>query len=648
MKDEISFSTVRASSFNSSVVDVDFQTKKEDRFVQNHLITESKQGSSIYSQAYEMIDLKEESYFKANILHSKQSVCPSNKESEAPNQYKRKVSSSRLGGESDSKILKQNLQADQYSSEPTKLKDSPQGQVIEIALSYKEKGQESKMILQKSSDLLKICPDIMNLNQKAESQCNFEIVNKPDKTSSLIIHIPDQFCEEIIVLYINFVNSLSINKTIQIHTSNIIQLLKLSEFFRNTRTTQHLLKEIICYHINRTNSFFLLNYSHSKLLSKTTFSNQEEYIQDLWFDVFISSLDCYSHNLSNLIENDFDQLCSISENLLEEILDRYLQNYYSILKDSNTKRDIMKDDLIGKFTVQDQIIQILLHLRSKKDLFEFIASEILSLKISENERLSEYIEFKAKIDEGCSPISSCSSLVCHYQVQAEKYTKTIFNEEIIDVQGFASICKFKITTFNKISDDCLYMNIEALFDDTHSISLACLLCCVWIEGQETMSQISFRMLSRKSDSNKFQGFCGGGFTKMISKQPVNLCLQLKPSFKIIYATNYILNAVHKLDLQMARVLDKSSAKCLLYNLKEKPNSCVRLLFAWLTCDLNLNEDVVDLIHIISWPGVEKKLLWEFVIKFYSTFKSSDSTIKLLKNALESSTKSIRSIFSLYI
>jgi len=96
------------------------------------------------------------------------------------------------------------------------------------------------------------------------------------------------------------------------------KLLQISYFFQNTSLVSMIIYKEIIPNLNNENSINFLEDAHSKLSVYT------EEVDQVWFDLFVASLNYVSLNFLFFLTNKFESLISINKLLIEEIVEKYI------------------------------------------------------------------------------------------------------------------------------------------------------------------------------------------------------------------------------------------------------------------------------------------------------------------------------------
>ena len=469
---------------------------------------------------------------------------------------------------------------------------------------------------------------------------------------------------------------ISINLIINKYKANIANLIQISEFFENSSFSKILIKECIFaknkekenmrnidHTLNISNSVILLHISFNKLReinssnkSKKVDINIEEDLENIWFELFMNTLDIIGKNLDFFFSsknkiNDYshNQLWSLDKKIIDEIFEKF--SYNLISKNYEVKININeiinanlienKDNTI-ELNILNEIVNFLIQQRNQKDFFYLLSNEYLRiiseeninelynlpnptfiLKININEIDDYYEEYS---------LNNLFSLNDNFKIILIVYYKK--NEDSFNVS-------IKLSKNNK--------NIKLFFDILTFLSLA-------IIDELNNKQINVKSLS--FNKSQYEIFKLTNFKKNINNKYINntsekndyftFKLFLKPCYIYILLSNYLYFNLENLnDNENITKLNKNLLSIIIskyyLNKKEELNSnnncdiIVEFLINWLNDEINIVEDISDIIKNIIWENVSLSKIFEFFIKYSTNFSQDDieyifskSLLKILK------------------
>ena len=121
------------------------------------------------------------------------------------------------------------------------------------------------------------------------------------------------------------------NKLIVNENADLVQLIKVSEFFENDSFSIYLINEFFLYGENKINkkySYSLLILSYNKLneLNNNNYNNEED-IETIWLDLFMKSLDIVGKNLLYFFQEK--KLDTFDKKIIDELLEKFSMNLIS-------------------------------------------------------------------------------------------------------------------------------------------------------------------------------------------------------------------------------------------------------------------------------------------------------------------------------
>ena len=101
------------------------------------------------------------------------------------------------------------------------------------------------------------------------------------------------------------------------------KLLQITYFFQNFESVNLLIYNEIIPNLNNENALAFLEDSHLKLSIKNSNSNLEGVpVDQVWFDLFVSSLNFVAFNFLFYLTNKFDNIIALNKLLIEEVIEK--------------------------------------------------------------------------------------------------------------------------------------------------------------------------------------------------------------------------------------------------------------------------------------------------------------------------------------
>ena len=471
---------------------------------------------------------------------------------------------------------------------------------------------------------------------------------------------------------------ISINLIIKKYKANIAHLIQISEFFQNSSFSKILIKECVFaknkekdntrninHTLNINNSVLLLHLSFNKLRelnssnkSKKDDINIEEDLENIWFELFMRTLDIIGKNLdfffsskNNLDDYSHNQLRSLDQKIIDEILEKFSYNLISRnFKVKNNINEIInlnlienKDDTI-ELNILEEIVNFLIQQRNQKDFFYLLSNEyfrIISeeninelnslpnptfvLKININD-IDNYYEEYSLNDLFSSNDNFKLILIVYYKKNEDSFNVAIKlskinnkNSSSFDIMTFLSLAMIEELNNKQI-------NVKTLSNN---------------KSMYEIFKINNFKKSRNSNSNNNESKIQEYFT---------FKLFLKPCYIYILLSNYLFYNLENLsNNENLSKLNKNLLSIIIskkYINKNEENEekinnssdiIVEFLINWLNDEINIVEDISDIIKNIKWENVSLPKLFEFFIKYSSNVPSDDieyifskSLLKILK------------------
>jgi hypothetical protein len=144
---------------------------------------------------------------------------------------------------------------------------------------------------------------------KAYPSITSQIDNKKLLLQEITIIIPEWISSQNLKEYFHYIND-----DVDDFTMSVRKLLFIAEFFDNKEIIEKIVKNDIIPNINREDCLIFLEDSYKKLKSKT----QDN---EIWFDLFYTSLNAFVINFQYFLENEFEKIILINKDILEETIE---------------------------------------------------------------------------------------------------------------------------------------------------------------------------------------------------------------------------------------------------------------------------------------------------------------------------------------
>ncbi len=476
-----------------------------------------------------------------------------------------------------------------------------------------------------------------------------------DKSGNYEIALPE-FITKISLMDFLFVVKNGINELEEFPGANpnkFLNLIKVSDFFKNDNISIQIINDIIMKKINEDNSFDLLIFSYERL----NISNNEE-VDNCYFELFYRCLEIIGNN-ENLFIKNLDRIKNLDKKVIDELLQKtfshlvygnYIfieneneeissndidpENYFDTINDIDLNK---KKQLNNTITISNlnNLISSLYDIYGTKNFFELLTLEYMTLfsqesinelndapnptfqmKISFDDIDNYYEEFpinfsindKTIIFVVFYKISDDSFNVCMKFGEMPNLKKDKNNKNKENSFVNENFC-FKIFTFLSIVKIMKGKSLKPLSSQTN---LKCL------SNNKSMHTI-FKLTNFTSTLNRSSFLMKESFSNESNSDYFFISVNLKLCYIHSVLTSYLLrnytklcrlNEIHKISKQILVLILKNK-----YLNKKNENEIVIGINKWLNDEINLKEDITELIDTIKWDRVDDEYIFEFIIKY---------------------------------
>lgn len=416
-------------------------------------------------------------------------------------------------------------------------------------------------------------------NNKYYSPFSFTMVSCPiissylekmvvNDTDTITVNLPDWIKHQNLVEFFYYIQ----NKE-QPMSYDYLTILKVASFFKNEMITEEIIRDQLIPKISFNNAMTFLEVSYDYL--KTNGSNQ------FWIELFISSLNYVSQNLSLYLAHNTSKIFNINSKLKTEIINKYISmQYYYYVMDERIVNFILSSK--NCTTITDALISEYLSSLSPENLNEII-----------NESNGPTLEIDISLEEN-----------------ENIYQEIPINSFIFQVSAVISYKKY---------DNILNVNIKINSDKYHFLdsNIVTLISLAFIN--EENKQVNLRSISSiKNYSNVFKLYLGKK-----NYYPVKFSLYLKINYVHTALVNYFLThfekyyneeSVNKIGQDLVcRIIQCAKKK----KVNEVENKIFHFLSNWLNDEVNMhNEDnLKELIELNDWSKVDLCNVLAFYIKY---------------------------------
>ena len=412
--------------------------------------------------------------------------------------------------------------------------------------------------------------------------------------------------------------------------TNVVKLLKISEFFKNDSFCFVLINNyfITGEKINQQNALTLLEMSYNKLneLNKNgnLEDNNNEEIDNAWFELFLKCLEIVGDNLlyyfqigknkenNNDLKSDIN-LSSFDLKIIDEIVEKfskYLIKNNVLISENRTY--LFTNGDINNITINEleSIINYVQNKRGQKNFFDLLTNEYM--KICSEDNLNDINNlpnptFLLKIDVN----------------DIENYYEEFVLDNQIDLKNERKIV---LIIFYKKTDDSLNVSIKMESNNKGNVNdnifhILTFVSSVFIE------EIKARQINIKSISNNkslYSIFKMNNFIKIINSNSNIEYLTLKTFMKPCYFHSilccfFMNNFSNLYDEPKISKISKHLFLLLLKNknflLNNSSDKILKALLNWLDDEINIREDIINIIEYIKWDSVSLDLFLEFILKY---------------------------------
>ena len=413
--------------------------------------------------------------------------------------------------------------------------------------------------------------------------------------------------------------------------TNVVKLLKISEFFKNDSFCFVLINNyfITGEKIHQQNALTLLEMSYNKLneLNKDgnlDDNNNNEEIDNVWFELFLKCLEIVGDNLlyyfqigktkkKNNDNNTDINLSSFDQKIIDEIVEKFSK--YLIKNNSSISENrvtiLTNGDELNNITIHEleTIINYVQNGRGQNNFFDLLTNEYM--KICSEENLNDINNlpnptFLLKIDVN----------------DIENYYEEFVLDNQIDIKNERKIV---LIFFYKKTDDSLNISIKMEFNKTNSnenyFNILTFVSSVFIE------ELKVRQINIKSISNNkslYSIFKMNNFIRTLNMSPnieyLTIKIFMKPCYFHSILCCFFLNNFGQLynDPKIAKI-SKQLFLLLLKNknflLNNSSDKILKALLNWLDDEINIREDIINIIEYIKWDSVSLELFLEFILKY---------------------------------
>ena len=473
-----------------------------------------------------------------------------------------------------------------------------------------------------------------------------------DKSGNYEIALPD-FITKISLMDFLFIIKNGITDLEELPGNNpnkFLNLIKISDFFKNDSISIQIINEIIMKKINDDNAFEFLNFSYERL----NISNNEE-VDNCYFELFYRCLEIIGNN-ENLFLKNLDKIKNLDKKVIDELLQKTFShlvygNY--ILEDNENEEITSKDlepetyfDIINDTSKKKQntismsnlnaLISSLYDIYGTKNFFELLTLEYMSLFSQEsinelNEAPNPTFQMKINFDDidnyyeefpiNFSINNKTIIFVVFYKISDDSFNvcmkfgenpnikKDKLNNRNKDLSLYDDNFCFKIFTFLSIVKVNKGNNSKPLSSQTN---LKCL------SNNKSMHTI-FKLTNFTSALNKTNFLMRESFTNESNSDYFFISVNLKLCYIHSVLASYLLrnytklcriNEINKLSKQILVLILKNK-----YLNKKNENEIVIGMNKWLNDEINIKEDITELIDSVKWENVDDEYIFEFIIKY---------------------------------
>ena len=501
-----------------------------------------------------------------------------------------------------------------------------------------------------------------------------------NKDKGNLITIPDNISYECFVEFLEIFQKNSPilddqasqeNKIIVNENIDLVQLIRISEFFENDSFSVFLINEFFLYgekKITKKNAYLLLILSYNKLneLNNNNYNNEEE-IESIWLDLFMKSLEIVGKNLLFFFEDK--KLDVFDKKIIDELFEKYSMNLISndylidfqenkndekdvsnnLNNNNNDKNEIHNINTINKENIDKiinndnnksiksnkenenfitlstlrKIIDFLIKRRTQNDFFCLLSNEFMKISCEENINEINNLPnptFLLKLD--INDINNYyEEFPIENQINNNEEKKIVFIIYYKKIEDSFNVC-LKLTKYEKNNgqnnnNNHTNTNNNLLFN----FDILTFLSSVSIEELE-VKQINIKSISNNKSMHEILKI--NNFSKLLSligNEYLTLKIFLKPCYTHSILCSYLFynfdelynnKNIYKIPKSLLNIIIRKKQ---LNNNENNMDKIVICLFNWLNDEINIKEDLSEIIENIEWNNISLPLLFEFIIKY---------------------------------
>ena len=411
--------------------------------------------------------------------------------------------------------------------------------------------------------------------------------------------------------------------------TNVVKLLKISEFFKNDSFCFVLINNyfITGEKINQQNALTLLEMSYNKLneLNKdgNLEDNNNEEIDNAWFELFLKCLEIVGDNLlyyfqigknknnNNEIKSEINLSC-FDQKIIDEIIEKFskylIKNNVTI---SEKRMSLLTNGEINNITINELelIINYVKNGRGQNNFFDLLTNEYM--KICSEENLNDINNlpnptFLLKIDVN----------------DIENYYEEFVLDNQIDLKNEKKIV---LIFFYKKTDDSLNISIKMDCNkgnlNDNNFNILTFVSSVFIEEMKSR-QINIKSIS--NNKSLYSIFKMNNFIRTLNSNSnieyLTLKIFMKPCYFHSILCCFFMNnfsnlynepKISKISKQLFLLLLKNNN----FLLNNSSDQILKALLNWLDDEINIREDIINIIEYIKWDNVSLELFLEFILKY---------------------------------
>jgi hypothetical protein len=486
------------------------------------------------------------------------------------------------------------------------------------------------------------------------SSINPVLFSNIDKSGNYEISLPE-YITKISLMDFLFVVKNGINDLEELPGSNpnkFLNLIKISDFFKNDSVSIQIINDIIMKKINEENAFDLLNFSYERL----NISNNEE-VDNCYFELFYRCLEIIGNN-ENLFIKNIDRIKLLDKKVIDELLQKtfshlvygnYIflenekeeissndidpENYFDIMNDNDLNKKKQRKNILTMSNL-NSLISSLYDIYGTKNFFEILTLEYMTLFSQEsinelNEAPNPTFQMKISFDD-------IDNYYEEFPINFSINNKTIIFVIFYKISDDSFNVCMKFGDNPNIKKAKNYKNKENTFDDNFCFKIFTFLSIVKVHKGNNSKPLSsqtnlkclsnnksmhtiFKLTNFTSALNKSNLFMRESFSNESNPDYFFISVNLKLCYIHSVLTSYLLrnysklcrlNEIHKISKQILVLILKNK-----YLNKKNENELVIGINKWLNDEINLKEDITELIDSIKWERVDDEYIFEFIIKY---------------------------------